>query len=419
MILTACAAPPKLGIEIRGNKFYRNNKPYRACGINHFSLVWNTGTDMLVGGRRDGSTDIADIKSFGIPFIRTAVGGFDRPSWQWLFNNRELFFTTYLDPIVAKCEAAGVGLIPVLVWDTKSFCDLSYYRYGTHEGPAKLADPNSNVRAMMMDWISAVVSRYRSSPAILAWSAFNECSDKTGPEYYKFWAPDGSLFSWLDWGTKPGGGTYSSSDFLSFNGWVSFSFAVRDAIRKADGYGRFVSAGSALGPSYAVTAQTTNSYAADTKAQWDNAIDGMPWVVARDQAFGCVVSHIYPQDVVNGTIFYGDVKLTNAGLIQAHKQWADSRGVPFFLEEFGASMYGDTAVDHSSRDPASELANITAAINAIESNDVMLSAIWNYDGRFDAQAIAWQVFALNPAATARRYQMEMVAALNQRLAAKP
>ena len=44
----------------------------------------------------------------------------------------------------------------------------------------------------------------------------------------------------------------------------------RCEIQQADGYGRAVLSGNALGNSFAVGAQTANSLTADTQAKWDS-----------------------------------------------------------------------------------------------------------------------------------------------------
>lgn len=413
-------SPPKLGIQTRGTKFYRAGREFRGIGMNHFSLAHNVGIDLGVGGRRDGKADIAEIKeTWGLPFVRCAFGMFDRSSWVYRWNNKAAVWG-YLDSIVSECEAKGLGIIPVLVWDVIGFCDLSWARYGVHEGPSQLAVSASNTRAHMAEWLTEVVTRYRSSPAIWWWALVNEATTRIGAEYYKYWSPDGQLFSWLNWGKRPDGvSNYTTSDYLDRSGWTEFSRWAIEIIQRADGYGRFVSPGSALGNSYAVTCQTANSYAADTQAQWNNPQDGLPWVRLRDQSFPIVAGHIYPN---GGADFFGDVQLTYAQMIAAHKAWANQVNLPFFLEEFGATMTnaeagrtGDQAVDQTSVDLASETANFNAALSAIQANDVMLSALWNYDGNLSS-SLAWQTWKLRNEPT-RLYQLEAIAAANATMAA--
>lgn len=413
--------PAKLGLQVKGTDFIRNGKPFRGIGINHFSLAHNVGIDMLVGGKRDGAADIAEIKSWGFPFIRVAFGMFDRTSWLYRWNNQATVWG-YLDSIVAKCEAAGVGLIPTLIWDTIGFCDLSYLLYGTNEGPAKLAVPGSNVRNLAQQWLTDVVTRYRNSPAIWAWAISNETTTRTGAEYYQYWAPDGTLFPWLNWGTRPDGSKYTTGDYLSRAGWAEFSRWAIEIITQADGYGRLVSPGSALGNSYAVTCQTANSYAADTTAQWNVAGDKLPWVRYRDQSFPIVTAHIYPQNVASGVVFFNDQPRTNGQLIALHKGWADQIGKPFFCEEFGATacnpgagLPGDPGVDLQSVDAATEAAGFNSALSAIVANDVKLSALWNYDGNLSS-SIAWQTWKLRNEPT-RLYQLQAAAAANAVMAA--
>lgn len=403
--------PPSLGLQTRGTKFYRKGKEWRGIGLSHFSLAVNSFIDLGVGGIRSGAADMDDILSYDLPFVRLAFGGYDRYSWQYWWNNRSTWYGK-LDAIVAMAESKGLGLIPCLMWDARGLTDLAYYAYGALEGPAKLAVAGSNSRGIFQTLVSEIVTRYRNSPAIWAWEIDNEAFDNCGPSYYKFWAPDGTLNSALgftfDWGKRPDGtSVYTTSDFLNLNTFHDFSRWAVETVKRADGYGRFVANGTAMGTSYAVTAQTTNSSAADTLAQWNSAVDGMSWPACRDRTSDTICIHVYPQKP-NGLVFWGGQPNTIGPIIAKHKAWADAANKPFYLGEFGATYHGDP-VDKYSTDLASEKTNFAEALAAVVANDVRLSTVWNYDGNYSG-ASTWMKWPLNKAD--RRYQLDAIAAAN-------
>jgi hypothetical protein len=407
----ACFYSPKLGLQVGGTGFSLNGKSFKGIGINHFALALNDIVDMGVGGIGGSAADIQAIaKTWGLPFIRCSFGLYDRTSW---YNNYYLNKTNYfakLDAVVANCSTNGIGLIPVLFWDLRGFCDMTFDVYGTLSPLSALSDKTSKAWLMASTYITEVVLRYASSPYIYAWGLGNEIVNACGPEYFSTWVPDGTKGAFLSWGTRPGGGNYLATDKMTIAQWRDFSYNVVALIHSLDPYGRFISSGSPIGNSFAVNAQTTDTLAADSLTQWNSAAYGLSWVNYRAQAFDVIVNHIYPHLTSNG-LFFSDGGKTQAQLIALTKGWADSAGKPMFLEEFGATYHGDP-VDQTSVDLATETANFQAALTAIKANSVPLSCAWNYGGNFGG-ASAWQKWKMSD--PAKTYQLTMLANANATL----
>ena len=405
--------PNNLGLNVSGTGFTRGGQPWRGIGINHFALFLNELQDMGVGGIGGYSADMTAIKqTWGLPFIRFAVGPYDRTSWNALFRTNKSAFYAKLDAIVAKAEALGVGLMPVLLWDVLGFCQMTYDRYGTEDLPPKLADKSSNLWAMFSEYVSEVVTRYRSSPAIWAWCLGNEIANKLGPEYYSGWIPDGSTAAWMNWGTRPGGGTYPAGSFMSMRQWTDWTSNAVQLINNLDGYGRYVSSGTPIGNSFAVGAQTANTLTADTLAQWQNAAYNLPWVVYEDQSFPIICRHIYPLTTGDAMFFNGAQK-TGPEVVALCKAWADSVNRPFVLEEFGATCHGDTVDQVTPQDGvsiAAEATNWTAMLNSVMTNNIQVSAAWNYGGNFSGGS-AWMKWKMSD--PAKTYQLTALATANQ------
>ena len=404
----ALFSSPKLGLQSVGTNYKLNGRNFSGLGINHYALCLNELADMGVGGIGGYSADITAIKrTWGLPFIRTAFGWYDRTSWYTKYYQQKAAYFAALDQVVAKCEAEGVGLMPSLFWSLRGFCDMTFDVYGTLSPMSALSNKSSNAWALMAQYVTEVVTRYKDSPAIWAWDFGNETVSSCGPEYYPTWVPDGTTYAFLNWGARPGGGTYTAADMLSMQQWRVVTQNVIELIRSIDPYGRFISSGTAMGNSFAVNTQTSNTLTADTLAQWNSSVLNMPWVIYRDVNFEGVCGHIYPQSLANSK-FYGGAEKTHAELIALSKGWADAANRTFFLQEFGATFHGDP-VDETSVDLATETANFQAALDAIKNSNVQLAAAWNYGGNF-AGGSAWMKWKMND--PAKIYQMTMLATAN-------
>lgn len=417
--------PPKKGLQANGTQFQLNGKRFRGIGVNHFSLFWRQIYSNL-GPAVDYDADLKAIKqTWGLPFVRFAVGGYDRTSWLYWYNNRTAYLAM-LANIVASAEKYGIGLVPVLLWDVRSFCDICYTTAATLQHPAHLADKTSVAWANFQLFISDVVGLLRTSSAVWAWDLTNELSSSCGPEYYSTWLLDGTgvdggstSLSWLNWNTRPDGTTYPASAKMSLAQSVTFTQEAVRYIQQTDGFGRIINSGNAAGFQAAVGCQTTNSLAADTLAKWngDSSIRGMSWLAFRDQNFPTINMHIYPQSTSNSTFFSGAEK-TQSELIVLSRQWADAVGKPFFLGEFGATRWKNTTegVDQVSTDLASETTAFNAALSTVSAN-VDVSAVWNYRG--DIASVVdtvpnWMRWDLT--ASQRQYQLTAIAAANAAMA---
>lgn len=406
---------PRLGVYPVGTAFHRSGAEIRGIGVNHWGSFVNEVTSL--GVTSDYSADLTAIKqTWGLPFVRASFGMFSRSSWFSAWYQNQATYFGELDAWVAECEALGLGVIAVLAWSLRGFVEACYDIYGVVEPPKNLAYRWTKSRQLLEAYITSIVSRYKDSPAIWGWSLANETILSLGAELYYGWKLDGtgtdgggtSLPAALNWGTKPGGGTYSPTDKMSMAEYQAFIGDMVALINSLDPHRRIITGGQPLGNSFAVKAQTTNTLAADTLAEWNGttATENLPWMAYRDKAFPCLTGHIYPQSLSNSQFFNGGEK-TQAEIIALARGWADQLNKPFLLEEWGATYHGDP-VDQISTDLASETANFNAGLAAAQA-DAKLSAIWNYGGDL-AGGSAWMRWKLSD--PARTYQLEAVAAAN-------
>lgn len=420
--------PTRRGLQANGTQFQLNGRRFRGIGVNNFSMFWRQLVSNL-GPAIDMEADIRLVKqTYGLPFIRFALGGYDRASWlQWLTNPSACL--AVFAQMINLAEKYNCGLVPVLMWDPRGLADVCYTTDATLQHPAHFADKTSLAWAKFQTVISAMVGMGRTSSIVYLWDLTNEMSSSCGPEYYSTWPVDGTgvdggstSLSWLNWGTRLDGTTYPANAKMSLAQKVSFSREAVRFIQQLDGGGRVITSGDALGFQSPVGCQTTNSLAADTLAKWnsDPALLNMSWLAFRDQCHPALNMHIYPQSTSNGTFFNGAEK-TQSELIVLCRQWADAVNKPFFLGEFGATQWKNTNpaenVDQVSVDLATETAAVTAAVNTVEAN-VEAAALWNLHGDIVSPVNTvpnWMRWDLS--APSRQYQLALIAAANARMQA--
>jgi len=405
---------PSLGLRPSGTSFIKGGRPFSGIGVNHFALLLRQ-IEPTVGTAVDYSADMTAIKrTYGLPFIRFAAGWYSRTTWYNRWYLAKAAYFAKFDEIVAKAEELNLGLFPCLFWSLRYFSDATYDVYGVRTPPSGMAKPGNGWN-LAAEFITDVVSRYKDSPAIWGWDLHNETISNAGPEYHSSWLLDGTgtdgfanSLSWLNWGTKPEGGTYPATDKMSMANYLDFNNKARALIHSIDKSGRMITSGSGQGNSFAVTTQTTNSVGADTLAQWNTAIGGKPnWPAYRDRESTVMVTHQYPNSTSNALFFTGGEK-TAAEQIALFKGWADAASIPFFLQEFGATLQA-TPVDEISTDLATETANFNNILTAIVSNNIQLSAAWNYGGDLGG-ANEWQLWKMSD--PTKTYQLDAIAVAN-------
>lgn len=396
----------RLGIYTQGNSFYEQGLEFKGIGVNHWSAF--NSTVVSVGLTTDYKKDFLDIKNlYQIPFVRVAFCPYGRSNWFNKWHKDKLGFIAKLDDFVSYCESIGIRLIPTLLWDIRGFIESTFDVTAITESPKLLASDTSNSWILMAEFISTIVNRYKDSPAILAWTLCNEGNSNLGIDFHSSWKLDGTQYAWLDWGDKPGGGKYLPADKMALSDYHAFTKRAVALIRNIDTHKRAIFSGNSKGNSFSAGVQTTDTLAADTLDKWVNFQPGISWPTFRDKEFGTLTQHIYPQSLTN-LIFFSGAEKTAGELVALSKSVADTANVPFFLEEWGATCYGDPS-DESSINIASERANFQNILDSIITNDIKLSAVWNYAGDL-SNALKWAKWSLTD--SRRSYQLDAISAAN-------
>ena len=338
----------------------RYGRPFRAAGVNYYD-AFQRALETEFG--RECESGFALLEMRDIPFARFSAGGYWPVHWGLYRTNRFDYFSR-MDAVVRSAERHQVGLIPSLFWNLSAIPDL------VGEPCNRWGDTNSQVHAFMRSYVREVVSRYRDSPAILAWefgNEFNLAADlPNAADHRPRVAPN--------LGTPA---ARTAADELTHD-QIRVAFrAFANAVRAQDPE-RLILSGNAFPRVSAWHQRTAHSWDKDTPEQFAEMLrDDNP-----DPMMALTVRAYEPSDFDR---------------LEASVKVGRALRKPVFVGEFGVP----------GRPLPDQVAAFNALLTRLDQAGVSLAALWVYD--FNAQSADWNVTAGN----LRRGQLEAVAVLNR------
>lgn len=337
---------PGLSVSASG-QLLLNGEPYRAIGVNYFNAFSRT---LGAGQQSDTSyrKGLAYLKERNIPFVRFSINGYWPKSWGRYLRNPDAYFQQ-LDAFVAAAEEFGIGLIPSFFWHTPTVPDL------VGEPVNRWGDTGSKTHELMRKFIRDVVIRYRDSPAIWGWEQGNEVNllvdlpgdnDNLPPIVPALGTPT----------------TRSKEDKLSTADLLVMMQAFAKEVRKYDGT-RIIVTGNAVQRPAARNLWKNQSWTKDTRSEFIEMLG-----VQNPDPIDVLCTHVYPASADEG--YFSDNQAGVDALIRASMVAADELKKPLFLGEWGAqeAKYGAETPD-----------KFMELLEAIEDNEVPLSAMWVFD----------------------------------------
>ncbi|MGE4489924.1 MAG: cellulase family glycosylhydrolase [Kiritimatiellales bacterium] len=380
----ACTQADQLpGLTVREGQFYKDGKPFRGIGINYFTaLVRMTGIEGGPANLTDTSSfqGLETLKTYEIPFVRFCAGGFFPKDWDLYLNDKAAYFAAF-DRLVAKAEKCNIGLIPSLFWYFATIPDL------VGDPVDQWGNPDSKTIAFMRQYTTEVVSRYRNSPAIWAWEFGNEylhAADLPTPESGRGWVIP-------ELGT-PGERT-ARDKMVRKNVYIAYRIFA-ETVRALDA-ARPVFSGDAMTRSCAFHNHTETNWIPDSAAEWTQMF------LQDNQAMSALSAHFYYYDASEkqdaGVAEYGP-----AAQMKLLMEISREAGKPLWIGEFGPV--------NRARSPAEERQQFETMLGLIESNQVPLSALWNFDFEHKDQVI-WNITTTNR----RAYMLDALRNANRRI----
>lgn len=161
---TASAATTTYGFTVDSNgTLFLNGKAFYGMGVNLFDRFPKHYDDPEF----DSGPSFKKISDAGIPFVRCIFGGFYPNQMKAFIYDREAFFQA-MDNVVSSAEKHNVGLIPSLIWNYSAFPDI------VGESCNQIGNTSSKTVKIAKEYVNAVVTRYKDSPAIWGWEIGNE-----------------------------------------------------------------------------------------------------------------------------------------------------------------------------------------------------------------------------------------------------
>ncbi len=162
----------RLGLYTEDGVVKLDGRPFYGFGTNYYDIASRPFyepdcTDFEVG--------IRHIREYKLPYIRARFSAWGNEGMDLFWNDREAYFAV-LDRCVALCEKHHLGIIAVLCWTTHPY--IRYPELTISTDPQSYADfirrDDTLGYRKMLEYIEAVVTRYRRSPAIWGWEIGNE-----------------------------------------------------------------------------------------------------------------------------------------------------------------------------------------------------------------------------------------------------
>lgn len=356
----APAGSTGLSVNADGQLLLRGH-PFRGIGVNYFDAFARTLQRADDTGYDDGFKVLAARR---IPFVRLMGTGFWPMEMRLYQTNKPAYFARF-DAVVKSAERHGIGLIPSLFWNVSTVPDL------VGEPCDQWGTAASKTHEFMRHYTREVVTRYAASPAIWAWefgNEFNLAADLPNAAQHRPQA-------------APRLGTPASRSARDELTHDMIRVAFREfgkEVRRHDPH-RVIITGNSLERPSAWHQREERSWKKDSPEQFAEMLNA-----DNPDPVNVLCVHVYEKA--------GD---------QLSEAMRTSRAVkkPLFVGEFGVT---------GPRTPETEK-QFTEMLARIEREQVPLAALWVFD--FAHQKDDWSVTATN----ARSYQLEAVAAVNDRL----
>lgn len=327
----------------------KEGQPYRAVGVNYFD-----GFTRSLNNPEDasGRAGLKTLASYGIPFARVSFCGFYPRDWKLYQTDKDAYFRL-MDDFVEAAGENGIGLIPSLFWWYPCVPDL------VGEPCSALGDPKSKTRAIMKQYTSEVVGRYKNSPTIWAWELGNEYNLAIDLPN----AADCRPWTWTEAGCPA---TRSAADDMTSAMLVSAVQGFAEEIRRIDPAHLITTGNSTPRPSE-FHQRKELSWTIDSR---DELMQTLAYT-APDPT-NLVSVHVYPGELNDR--FKRGATITYPELLSVCVKGASRAGKPLFVGEFGPPPDDQPGM---TREEAKRQG--LELLKAIEDSDVALAALWVFD----------------------------------------
>jgi endo-1,4-beta-mannosidase len=370
-IATQIVSAAGLSVNTTTGQITKDGKEYRAVGVNYYSAFYRT---LINPQDKSYKLGFKTLANYNVPFARVMLGGYWPTDYELYRQDKKKYFAL-MDEFIREAETQHIGLIPSLFWNFSSISDL------VGEPVNYWGKPESKTIQFMREYTQEVVTRYRSSPAILGWEFGNEMALYVDlPNASEFRPPVN-----VDKGTpthRTEKDDLTSPDATT--AWLEFA----QTVRRLDP-SRIISTGNAL--------PRPSSYHNSHDGNWKkDSIGEFESVLIRDNPapFDVYSIHIYPHHEGK---YFGDSTISLDGILKVITTISKTHKKPVFIGEFGIQKSGNEAQDKT------KFCNL---LNSIIQSNISLASLWVFD--FPFQENSFNVTTDNN----RAYQLRAVSVAN-------
>ena len=318
------------GLYVENGVVLLAGRPFYGIGTNYYDAAFRHVTAPMDGDIEPG---IANVASYEYPYIRARFSSWGGEGMYFFWEDRKTFFAG-MDRMVALCEEYQIGIIASLVWTP-----LPYMTEGQTWGDF-LGNPDAEGYRQMLEYIEAVVTRYKHSPAIWGWEVGNEFNLACDVDNHQL-------------------GAQMLAEFYQ---------DVTARIREWDGTGRIIATGN-----------SQNRHASR------HLMDGQGWTPDSEEDMRFMLElYDTPQMSVTSTHVYNREQHvgSRSGTIEEYL-----RLLTGFCRDMGKPLFvGEYCDDEERLSEEDSLAKFQALHDAILANDIQLAVQWIHSRTEDAVA---------------------------------
>jgi hypothetical protein len=261
---------------------------------------------------------IADAHDIGVPFFRISATGY-APSSRGAAGDLDLWqrdpsaYWALFDQMMDDLHAHGIRAVLTLVWNPAQFPVMA-----KETVPTMLRDPKSKSYSLLSQYVTELVSRYRSHPATMFYELTNELNLGADLDLVNRCRKERKIPQLCD-----AIGNYSTDDLIAFTNRLSGLIHTLDHVHPISS-GFSVPRPNADGLRKKPEWQTGKLASADTLEQLRQ------YMSAVSQAADIISVHLYENK--SNRRFGLD---NSVDLLPILKQIADQIGKPLFVGEFG------------------------------------------------------------------------------------
>ena len=335
------------------------------------------------GGPSAATSSLADAKAAGITHVRFIASGFyptDMTTGSGWVADPTAYWAA-MDATVAAAGAAGIKLVPSILWNLYLFPDIN------SQATSQLFVKGSTTRTMAEKYITELVSRYATSNGILYWEIGNELNLAADLDVSSCNVCDGGANYCA--GLDPPRGTPCSrttaDEIYSCN-------TCRGATTNQEDLGQFsadiaaliggidtkhpVSSGNSYPRSYAwhlaATPCPVCDYTLDSKTDYQNAL-----LQLHPTGVNVVSVHHYPS---SDLARFGSNDATGGALLSLTQQIAAGNGKTLYVGEFGEPRSGTVNCNGTLSCPGEpSWAQSRWVLDDLLGSSVPSAAIWGFD----------------------------------------